>query len=95
MLAPIRRNKDLLRVQPRTDLHPLIILRIHPPEALQVPKPRRHVLPKVACIRGPVLVEVLKVRPEEVRGVRALGEAALQRVVLEEVDVQPELVSSE
>jgi hypothetical protein len=40
-----------------------------------------------------MLVEVFKVRAEEISWISAFGQAAERRVVLEKVDVQAELVS--
>jgi hypothetical protein len=87
MLAPIRRNEDLLRVHLLAHLHPLVILWVHPTETLQVPEPRRHVLSQMTRVRRAVLVEVFKICTKEVRWVRTLGEAPLLCVVLEEVDI--------
>jgi hypothetical protein len=42
-----------------------------------------------------VLVEVFKICAEEVRWVETFGEAALLRIVLEEVDIQPEFIPCE
>jgi hypothetical protein len=87
MLPPIRRNENLSRVHLRAHSHPLIILWVHPTKTLQVPKPRGHVLAQMTRVRRAVLVEVFKIRTEEVRWVGTLGEAPLLCVVLEEVDI--------
>ena len=87
MFSPIRRDKDLIRVQPRTDLHPLLVLWVHAAQALRVPESRRHVLAKMTSIRRAVLVEVFEIRTEEDCWVETLGEAPFLCVVLEEVDV--------
>jgi hypothetical protein len=48
-----------------------------------------------ASVRRTILVEIIKIWLEKVCWVRALGEAALQSIVLEEIDVYPEFVVNE
>lgn len=93
MLAPIWVDEDLTRVQSCTYLHPLIILRVHAAEALQITEPRCYVLAQMTSVRRAMLVEVLKVRAEEISWIIAFGQAAERHVVLEKVDIQAKLVS--
>lgn len=87
MLAPVWCDEDLKRIQFRADLHPLVVFRIHLVQALNIPKPRGHVLAKVARIWRAMFIEIFKVWAEEVCGVISLCQAALERIVLEKVDV--------
>lgn len=93
MLAPVRVDEDLMRVESRAYLHPLVIFWVHAAEALQITEPRCHVLAKMTCVWRAMLVEVLKVRAEKISRIGPLAQAAELRVVLEKVHIQAELIS--
>ena len=93
MFTPVRRDEDLAWVQLRTNLHPLVILGVRAAKKFQISKVGCHVLAKMASIFGTVLVEVFKVRAEEVCRIGTLGHATQLRVVLEEIDIESELVA--
>lgn len=96
MFAPIWRNKKLVWIQALPHLHPRIILGIHAAQTFNVAKSWRQVLAKMTVIREILLlVEIIKVRAEEISWISTLGETTSGCVVLEECYVEPEFISAE
>jgi len=93
LLAPVGRDEDLARVESLANLHPLVILGIHPPKALQITKSGRDVLSQMARIWRAMLVKVIEEGSVKVFGVRACGGAAEFGIILEEGNVEAEFIS--
>jgi len=92
VFTPVRCDEYLVWVHFLTHLHPLVILWIHAAETVQVTEIGGHVLAKVTPVWWAMLVKVFKVWAEEVGRFCTSSEASRQRIILEEVNVQAELI---